>query len=158
MVSLSHSFNLPLFRRDTGCESNVVTKTFDVAKSKKPRSSDVHADDYGFLNDLKMIEAHRKPRSSPDIILSLQNDLSKPVTQDLIRQMLAAEQSNSKKAGILKSSLSEKRLKPTPGYLISRCSRMVPILWTGADGRLDALIVVRQWDATRSSAVVVAHR
>ncbi|THD20792.1 hypothetical protein D915_008541 [Fasciola hepatica] len=92
---------------DTGSESNVVTKTFDVAKSKKPQIKGQHTDDYCFLNDLKQIESQRRPRSS---------GLGKSGAQDLVRKILTNGRENQKQSRIVNGPSFEKDTKfPSTG-------------------------------------------
>ncbi|GAA54127.1 ankyrin repeat-containing protein C20orf12 homolog [Clonorchis sinensis] len=53
------------FLPDTGSESNIVTKRFDVVKADvvEGDGNTPLPDDYGFLEDLKAIESHRKSHS-----------------------------------------------------------------------------------------------
>ncbi|CAL8107261.1 unnamed protein product [Calicophoron daubneyi] len=68
----------------TGCESNMVTKTFDVLRAPGAGISGTGSDDYQFLEDLKAIEAHRKKSS--------RKRSDKPDSEDFISKLIEADQ------------------------------------------------------------------
>ncbi|KAG5447532.1 Double zinc ribbon and ankyrin repeat-containing protein 1 [Clonorchis sinensis] len=74
------------FLPDTGSESNIVTKRFDVVKADvvEGDGNTPLSDDYGFLEDLKAIESHRKSHSSDGLKRTPSRDrVRKPPVHDV---------------------------------------------------------------------------
>ncbi|TGZ73649.1 hypothetical protein CRM22_001384 [Opisthorchis felineus] len=74
------------FLPDTGSESNIVTKRFDVVKANvvEGDGNTPLPDDYGFLEDLKAIESHRKSHSSDGLKRAPSRDrVRKPPIHDV---------------------------------------------------------------------------
>ncbi|KAF5406108.1 Double zinc ribbon and ankyrin repeat-containing protein 1 [Paragonimus heterotremus] len=87
------------FLPDTGNESNVVTKTFEIVKAESPEGEEGTApltNDYGFLDDLKAIESQRKKHSY--------NSFNRLQTRQFIRQLMERHDlGQSKKSKSLKA-------------------------------------------------------
>ncbi|KAF8566504.1 hypothetical protein P879_07541 [Paragonimus westermani] len=89
------------FLPDTGNESNVVTKTFEVVKAESTEGEEGTAhntNDYGFLDDMKAIESQRKKHSH--------NSFNRSQARQFIRQLMERhELGQSKKSKPLKTKV-----------------------------------------------------